>query len=198
MGSRRTARGGLFRIVLDLVLLSRFLPAKLRELRVAAFVVARNEASRQTRRRPSNQSDCARPFQPASRRPMLPSRGARRTLWIAESCSEPPQRGGDVGHPQSRARGRSFDAASRAFRAGRPERPLRARLSRSTPRSCWPRTFRAASTTTNSRCSDAAMRTRSRASNSSTRSPPGRTAQLRSLTSNGPATAKSDWWSTGR
>src|SRR6202042_3028514 len=27
MGSRRTARGGLFRIVLDLVLLSRFLPA---------------------------------------------------------------------------------------------------------------------------------------------------------------------------
>ena len=46
--------------------------------------------------------------------------------------------------------------------------------------------------------SGAAMRTRSRASNSSIRSPPGRTARSRSLTSSGPATARSGWWSTGR
>jgi hypothetical protein len=45
MGSRRTARGGLFRIVLDLVLLSRFLTLKIETLRPAAFVPAGNEGS---------------------------------------------------------------------------------------------------------------------------------------------------------
>jgi hypothetical protein len=45
MGCRRTASGGLFRIVLDLVLLSRFLALKLESLRRAAFIAAGNEGS---------------------------------------------------------------------------------------------------------------------------------------------------------
>jgi hypothetical protein len=48
MGSRRTARGDLFRIVLDLVLLSRFLPSKSGKPRVADLVLDRNEGSRGT------------------------------------------------------------------------------------------------------------------------------------------------------
>ena len=42
------------------------------------------------------------------------------------------------------------------------------------------------------------LQRRSRASNFWMRSPPDRTARLRSPTSNGPATARTKWWSTGR
>src|SRR6202050_5007235 len=79
MGCRRTASGGLFRVVLDLVLLSHFVTLKLETLRLGAFVPGGQRGLRLNRGHPSNQM-IARPFQRASRRPMLPSRGAEEVM----------------------------------------------------------------------------------------------------------------------
>ena len=126
MGCRRTARGDLFRIVLDLVLLSRFLPAN-SECRASSLSRGQEQSKQEDPGRPSNQSDCARPFQPAPHRPML-ARGAREGGFDAQRLADQSgalRRGRACAH---RHPGVPGERGGRAGRRRRRDRAGRGRL----------------------------------------------------------------------